>query len=1403
MGYDSFYSQLMYLFEPVKKCVLVSQPINFTEAYHTEHIHHWPGLDDSFDKAFNAHLSGLFHASTTGEYQFHVWSTNAISIRIDNSLVLEMGSSGSSITDKIITIELKPGYHLIDMYRTQSDLFAILKIEWRLGDGSWELLDGLTLQLYTRAPSYLHYDPISTLVDTYVNKSLPVVHACNGHYTVKPDLPPGMWLDEDTGAIQGQTSVAVYGEYLITAENEHGKSVTSVTIMVGDEAIPGLLGHYYRVQDERDICENIVFQTYYADLYAIREETLFIHSLQPRYGWWSNVPPVIFQGQAYIEWSGLLKTNKTGEWWFRIQKADGFTMLIDGKRALFSSGCKGVVNTMTVRVNLTEGYHTIEITYYTNKNPFVLTIEIKSPGEEEFNPLEGDIIRYLPTKPFFASTSQSQFLQGQDIEPITLRTFGVTPSNPIYSVTPDLPSGLVLSPQGIITGRPTTPFDWTSYTVSLRSDTFTSNTTILLSCISIEVPTTVKMLNKDQQEITSASLQIYKPMDPLQIECDIQYCAITINPTLPEGLSLDSSEPNSRIIGTPIVTSTAPYILTAATPSGSIQTTVTLEIPTCQYGKYLYAKTSGDNFNFYLLKSGQEFYVEKNVAASEYALSLCIPYDDYDLAFYPVPRSRAMVYSFDLYREDGLHYFHANPKEDTWFNTTLEMVPKVPPTFFVNVTSIALLPKEEIFIPYYTTGVYVPIHIDSSDTYLSFDKESSLITGSFPSKGVYSYTIICENDAGTVTVPFTFYVGTCPEGTRMIYGSKPECGINDGFELYEEDTGKLVVQRSLEYSRPTQFILCLSDKPYTSVFHNPSTDPKPYYRPLTFTDADGEVIGITEIIHINTIPNRFHLVSLFSTTDSWKMWRNKKKVSKKWTQNKFDDSKWSSYVFGEKATFDYGLSTIYLRRSVVIDSMDSFAAIRVRVHVDGGLILYLNGNEAARLNLPQGDIDRDTMAYRAEKLRDGVWISLNPALLVAGTNIIAAEVHVYETTMPYDFSVDLSLEHLQLTQHQLVTTFDGTPSSHSYPPEASGSPAEAFDTNDYSYWYSQTLPASLRYTFPNRERRYCNRMLIRGTHDDKNQPVIFEVLGILNDTVIENNAYITREVTDSIAVFNNPYLFPEAFENYIFKFYPKRSYQAYELRVHHTTNSTEEVRVNYLKFYAEQEVFCPSMKNWPAALGDSIVYGKCGFLQLGKSQRRCNVDHFQPVWEDEDRSACLSRFAGASEAFLDLGYRIYNCTLDLFNSIVSEELRTVIVREMTVKEEDVLFFLPTSCSDDTDYPSVCIDVRLRPHRLTSAYVKMELDIFNTNATNLFYKKTSDRIPPNMQILLTKKVVLRERLSGKDIFATILIVILAIAYLAQLYMYCKVTRSGRFSNRKTLPKKTQEMKKKTSMQENLI
>lgn len=98
---------------------------------------------------------------------------------------------------------------------------------------------------------------------------------------------------------------------------------------------------------------------------------------------------------------------------------------------------------------------------------------------------------------------------------------------------------------------------------------------------------------------------------------------------------------------------------------------------------------------------------------------------------------------------------------------------------------------------------------------------------------------------------------------------------------------------------------------------------------------------------------------------------------------------------------------------------------------------------------------------------------------------------------------------------------------------------------------------------------------------------------------------------------------------------------------------------------------------------------------------------------------------------------------------------------------------------------------------------MELALFNANATGLFYKKSGEDVPRHMEIQLWKKVVLRERLEGKDIAATITILVLSLAYLIQLYLYCKVSRSLPNSGRKVLKRGNQEMKKRNPKLENLI
>ena len=1392
----------MYLFEPVHACVVVSQPLNFTEGYHVEKVHHWPGLDDGIGKAFNAEIMGFFTAEVDGEYAFHFWTTNAMVVRIDNEVVTRLGYAGGAITDAVISMNLTAGRHLLDLQRTQYDLFAILQVMWKAPDADWTLFDGDSLRFTGRAPSYVRFPTLSILVGMSVNTTHPTVHAAMvSRFSVEPVLPARLWMDEATGVVQGSLTSPVFGTYRVTAENEMGSGTTTMTVMGDTQPVAGLRGFYYRVHDDYDICKNDQGLDMVLDLYAVRDATDFVHPLQPRYGWWEHVPATIFQGQAYIRWEGMLRVDTSGTWFFRVGKTDGLVVLIDGNYAILSRGCSGEMSSMTTKKELSEGFHALTVLTYTNRNAFALVMEVKMPGETEFHAFSEGMLVHLPEEVFSASVSTMQFIQGQAIEPVTFHTFGVTLTHPSYSIHPSLPEGLTLTADGTITGTPLGTSDWTEYVVSVTDDMHSFNTTVRYSSVAVAKPTSVKVLNAKQEEVTAISLSIYKDMEPLQIQCSEPFCAISITPSLPDGLSLDSSEANDRIVGVPrVVMTPQSFTVTASVVGHSVQTVLTIEVPACQYGKYLYVTAAGENYTLYLLKNEQIVFQEVGDVSKSFSMSLCVPYDEYQIALYPMKKKMGRVYNLKLVREDGLRYLYVDSFENEWYNTTLELVPKTAPTIHMAVTSLDLLPGEEIRVAYETTGVFVPIHTKVEQAFLSFDPDKNVMTGSFPETGTYTVEIVCENDAGSATIPFTFHVGQCPEGTTMIFATQKDRGYEDGFDLYEEDTGKLVVQREFTYDRPDHCMLCLTDRPYTAVFFKPSTKPTPYYHPIVFSDVDGEVLAVREINNATVAASRFRLVRLFGREDSWRLWFSTKKVPKKWLDSGFKDAKWALFDTSQNIRFSSDIRVAYLRRQVIMDPGDFFAAIRVRVALEGGAVLYVNGREAVRLNLPQGPIARSTPASTVEDLRRGVWVWLDPSLFVSGANVIAAEVHITNTLAPETVRLAFTLEHHQLTAHQFAANVNGVPSSDD---PASTTPEGAFDTNDYTTWESHRLPSTLRLLFPGGERRYCNRLLLRGTNNDQSQPVKFQIVGLLNDTVELNGKMESREVEDVLKTVNNPFLFPSSFENVLFSFYPSRPYQGYGIRVLHTRESASLVKINYASFYAEQEVVCPEEKKWPATRGDSIRYGKCRFLQLGKTQRRCMVDGWTAHWSEEDRSACLSRFAGKKEAYLDLGYRIYNCTMEVFESVVSAELRRVIVREMTVKEEDVLFFLPSSCSEDDDYPSVCIDVRLRPHRLTSSYVKMELALFNANATGLFYKKTTEAIPRHMEIQLWKKVVLRERLEGKDIAATITILVLSLAYLVQLYLYCKVSRSLPNSGRKVLKRGNREMKKKGSGQENLI
>lgn len=364
----------------------------------------------------------------------------------------------------------------------------------------------------------------------------------------------------------------------------------------------------------------------------------------------------------------------------------------------------------------------------------------------------------------------------------------------------------------------------------------------------------------------------------------------------------------------------------------------------------------------------------------------------------------------------------------------------------------------------------------------------------------------------------------------------------------------------------------------------------------------------------------------------------------------------------------------------------------------------------------------------------------------------------------------------------------GVPTGSSNVPDPNSKPETAFFETTGAYWGDGELPAWVRFTFHQQHLEYVNTVVLRSVTSEDYNPTQFTIWGVRNQTFYHDGQYSYSEVKEPLKVVNNYYFFNKTHDEEILYLDTKVPYQAYEIEFQRgKTDSSNCVRLAKIRLYAEKRIWCEENDKWEKAVVGTTVYGKCPFLMVGETTRTCQRDHYTGVWGDVDKSNCLTRWANKDEAFVDLSYTIVNCTLSLWET-VKEAFREVLVREVTIKEEEVLFTLPKGCSADGEVPSVCINVRLQPHRLTSEYVKMELEYFNANATGLFYKKQHPSVPPCMTFIPGDTISIHQRLSGKDTTFVTIIVLMIILYIVLLVMYCKKMNSGRDSYRKVLTKK---------------
>jgi uncharacterized delta-60 repeat protein len=139
-----------------------------------------------------------------------------------------------------------------------------------------------------------------------------------------------------------------------------------------------------------------------------------------------------------------------------------------------------------------------------------------------------------------------------------------------------------------------------------------------------------------------------------------------------------------------------------------------------------------------------------------------------------------------------------------------------------------------------------------------------------------------------------------------------------------------------------------------------------------------------------------------------------------WIAPGFNDTAWPSgpaqlgYGDGDEATtvgFGPDLNnryiTTYFRRSFVLNNATAVTNLSLRLLVDDGAVVYLNGAEVFRANLPAGVVNFHTLAISAAENAIHS-VSLGPALLLEGTNIVAVEVH-QNSASSSDLSFDLEL----------------------------------------------------------------------------------------------------------------------------------------------------------------------------------------------------------------------------------------------------------------------------------------------------------------------------------------------------------------------------------------------------------
>lgn len=166
-----------------------------------------------------------------------------------------------------------------------------------------------------------------------------------------------------------------------------------------------------------------------------------------------------------------------------------------------------------------------------------------------------------------------------------------------------------------------------------------------------------------------------------------------------------------------------------------------------------------------------------------------------------------------------------------------------------------------------------------------------------------------------------------------------------------------------------------------------------------------------------------HSAPLIPAGAEWKYLDDGSNQGSAWTIPGFADQAWGSgkaklgYADGAVTRIGFGpqpqqkFITTYFRKEFEVADPKAVPGLKFELLRDDGAVIYLNGTEVARSNMPDGPISHLTRASTAVAGTEETTfftIEASPAALVAGRNLLAVEVHQINPASS-DLGFDLSL----------------------------------------------------------------------------------------------------------------------------------------------------------------------------------------------------------------------------------------------------------------------------------------------------------------------------------------------------------------------------------------------------------